>query len=242
MAERGFIQNTAVSRSQLLSVSHNPGEVHRRRTRIDETHVKKLNDWVRQVRESSLLPQGAGATVPWFDPNGGGENAGLLFLMQDPSEVAYGTGFISPDNDDYSARNATVACRAAGLPAEVRVHWNVFPHWVNVIKNGSPVDPTRPPQTYAGAKASAVHFLGSLLQDKLPRLRVVVLLGKQAQDGWRLYRGAGGPVPRRLKVLSCPSTSPQAWNNRDKLTGRPNSGITIDTLKLAAGMLDSYQP
>lgn len=240
MAERAWVQNSAVQRERLLSVRHNPDEVRRRTARVDEWPVTNLNAWVRdEVRPSPLLPEGAGRTVPWFDPEGGGEEAQLLFLMQDPSEIATGTGFVSPDNDDLSARNSTVACRQAGLAPRVRVHWNIFPHWVNVTKKGRPVDPTRPPQTYGAARPAAVRFLGELLRDKLPKLRVIVLLGGQSQGGWDDYIAAGGVLPPGLPgPLRCPSCSPQAWNNRDKKTGIPNKELIIDTLREAATYLD----
>lgn len=237
MPEQSFIQNTVVPRSQLLSLQHNPAEVERRRARVDQAPVASLNAWVREVRRSPRLPSGAGDTVPWFDSHGGGELAKLLFLMQDPSAVAYGTGFISPDNDDYSARNATVACEAAGLTPEIRVHWNIFPHWVNITKKGKPVDPCRPVQTYKQAQPEAVRFLGELLEARLPNLQVIVLLGKQAQGGWDIFRKGGGQLPSGLQVLSCPSTSPQAWNNKDKVTGRKNSDLTIATLTQARDLL-----
>jgi hypothetical protein len=236
--EQTFIQNTAVRRSRLLSLRHNSAEVERRRARVDQSPVASLNAWVRDVRLSPLLPSGAGDTVPWFDPDGGGELAKLLFLMQDPSAVAYGTGFISPDNDDYSARNATVACEAAGLRPDIRVHWNIFPHWVNITKKGKLVDPGRPVQTYRQAQPAAVRFLGELLEARLPNLQVLVLLGKEAQTGWDIFCQGGGHLPSGLEVLRCPSTSPQAWNNKDKATGKRNSDLTIETLRQAQDLLE----
>ena len=235
MAERGWIQNTAVPRERLLSCRHNPTAVEERLSRVFTAPVDGLNTWVRDVvRQSPLLPPGAGATVPWFDPDGGGRDARLLFLMQDPSEVAAGTGFVSPDNDDPSAANTTLACGAAEIPATGRVHWNVFPHWVNVIKGGKPVDASRPPQSYDAATPAAVAFLGALMSDLLPAVEAVVLLGRQAQRGWQHFIKGDGIVPSRVRIVAeCPSCSPQAWNNRDKVTGRRNSEITIETLRSA---------
>jgi hypothetical protein len=235
VAERRSIRNTAVPRDRLLSVRHNPVEVERRRSRVFDAPVGDLNTWVRDsLRPSPLLPQGAGETVPWFDPDGGGDMAALLFLMQDPSEVATGTGFISPDNDDWTARNTTIACERAGVPPRGRVHWNVFPHWVNVVKDRRLVDSTRPPQSYTQARAASVQFLGELLHERLPRLRVIVLLGIHAQAGWSKYIAGGGSLPDGVpEPLKCPSCSPQAWNNTDRQTGRPNSEITVETLRRA---------
>jgi len=229
------VQNTAVPRERLLSVRHNAVEVTRRRAHVYDWPVTNLNTWVLEVvRQSPLLPPGAEVTVPWFDPEGGGEEASLLFLMQDPSEVATGTGFISPDNDDPTAQNTTVACAAAGIPRAGRVHWNVFPHWVNVTREGRPADPTRAPQTYGEARPVAVRFLRELIDDHLPNLTVIVLLGGEAQRGWDMYRNGGGSLPAGvLEPFRCPSCSPRAWNNKDKVTGVKNSVLTIETLKEA---------
>ncbi len=235
MSEQDWIQNTAVPLDRLLSRRHHLDGITKRLALVDEPPVRRLNAWVRdEIRPSPLLPEGAGRTVPWFDPEGGGEDAQLLFLMQDPSEVAAGTGFVSTDNDDPSARNATLACESADLPGRLRVHWNVFPHWVNVVRQRQHVDPTRPPQSYSQATDAAVHFLGELLGHLLPRLQVIVLLGRHAQNGWDLYRRGGGQLPPGIgPPLRCPSTSPQAWNNLDKATGIRNSELTIQTLRTA---------
>ncbi|MHB8463704.1 MAG: uracil-DNA glycosylase family protein [Acidimicrobiales bacterium] len=155
-----------------------------------------------------------------------------MFLMQDPSEVATFTGFISPDNNDRSASNSTLACREAELQPRDRVHWNVFPWWVNITKKGRPVDPTRPAQSFAEARPLAVLMLRSFI-GLLRAPKVIVLLGKQAQEG---YDSLGLEAAHRssgICILRCPSCSPQAWNNRDKDSGERNSEITIATLTSA---------
>ena len=133
----------------------------------------------------------------------------MLVLMQDPSEVATFTGFISPDNNDPTANNSTIACDAAGLTPRARVHWNIFPWWVNVTKLGLPVDQTRRPQTYTSARPLAAAFLLELVS-LLTELSVIVLLGNQAHRGYdelpsSVHRGI---LARRIVVLRCPSCSP----------------------------------
>lgn len=231
------IRNRAVDRARLLSPIHNPNEIARRLDHVDDHHVQALNEWVRGLRLSPELPVGAGATIPWFDPEGGGVGAGVLFLAQDPSRVATTTRFISPDNEDPTAQNTTLACREAGLPCEVRVHWNVFPWWVNIAPKGRPVDPGRPVQTYPEAMWAAAPWLTELTI-LLTKLRVIVLAGRQAQRGFDLYRAAGGRLLPGVETLTCPSPSSQAWNNVDRPTGTRNSELTIQAMRRAAAIVD----
>jgi hypothetical protein len=219
------IHNKATTR--LLDDTHNPGEIARRRRLIDEAPVRRLNAYARTIRanhENDL-------TVPWFDPLGGGERARVLLLLQDPSRVAAtGSGFISPDNNDPTARNTTIACREAGLSGENRVHWNIYPWWVN--DKGQ--DVTRPRETYSEAMRRAVPFINELIGQLLPSVTVVVLMGKQSSAGWQRYVDSGGVVPRRINdVLRCPHPSGRVWPRKNQETGRPNGEEIIRTLRRA---------
>lgn len=238
MARDERIENRAVEPHHLLSPRFAPQNIESRLNSAFEPPVRELNEWVRRLRTDPRLPEGAGRTIPYFDPRGGGVDASVLFLMQDPSEVATFTGFISPDNNDPTANNSTLACDAAGLASRDRVHWNVFPWWVNVVKKGAPVDATRETQSYAAARPLATQLLSDLL-GMLTRLDVIVLLGKQAQNGFaqlptdRIHRLRG------IDVLRCPSCSPQAWNNVDRSDPerRRGSEVTIEVLREAARRL-----
>ena len=233
-------RNNAVAFERLLSTTLNPQEVARRRAARRNEPVAKLNRWVEDdLRTMADLPEATRATIPWFDPEGGGGKARLLFLMQDPSRTAAGTGFISPDNDDPTAMNSTRACDAADLSPDLRVHWNIYPWWVNAPgKGGVLPDPTRPAQTHAKAMVLAAPLLETLLRDLLPEIEVVVLLGKHAQHGWDRFLGQGGRIPGRLRPpLRCPSCSSMAWNATDKATGLKNSELTIETLRQARRLI-----
>lgn len=243
MARDEHIANKATSRRHLLSPRFAPENIRSRREQVFDHPAGPLNEWVSALRADPRLPSGAGSTIPFFDPRGGGVAARVMFLMQDPSEVATFTGFISPDNNDPSAHNSTVACAAAGLDARDRVHWNIFPWWVNITKSGQTVDPPRPPQSYPAAMPLAARLLGDVLA-LLPRLQVVVLLGKQAQAGWKQVAPALGADARRFQVLNCPSCSPQAWNNIDRSdpAGRYGHEVIIATLADAARIIETTDP
>lgn len=208
------VWNKATKR--LLDDVHNPGEIDRRLARIDDEPVRDLNAWVRTVRDREDEP-----SIPWFDPLGGGRFADVLLLLQDPSQVAsLGSGFISPDNNDPTAQNTTIACERAGLPTERRCGWNVVPWWV--------ADPTKPKRSVTSQVRRAAPYLDELIRDLLPEVTTVVLLGNHAQDAWRNYRPS-----RAINVLMCPHPGPQSWNNLDPATGRKRSELIVDVLRAA---------
>jgi hypothetical protein len=232
------VENRATSPEHLLSPRFAPENIVARLERAFELPVCDLNEWVLKIRDDPRLPEGGGRTIPFFDPRGGGVEARVLFLMQDPSEVATFTGFISPDNNDRTANNSTIACDAAGLESHDRVHWNIFPWWVNVVKKGRPVDPTRPPQTYAAARPLAATLLVDLV-DKLDGLVVIVLLGNEARAGYDKMASRQDIARRGIEVRRCPSCSPQSWNNVDNSDpqGRRRSEIVVETLVEAADLI-----
>jgi len=224
--------NTATP--HVLDDVYNPGELAKRRSATFDEPVAELNQYVQRIREA----RHADPTVPWFDPEGGGTHAMVLLLAQDPSEVAVkGSGFISPDNNDPTARNTTLACAAADLPPRMRVHWNVYPWWVE--KKG--VDGFAV-ETFAAAMHAAVPFIDELVHSLVPHLRAVVLMGRHAQAGWLRYVADGGKATEHLVVLRCPHPSPLVYPKTDKKTGRLNSELTIDAMAEARRAAERSSP
>lgn len=110
------IVNTATPRDRLLCAVHGRDAIGRRQRRLHEPHVAPLTDWVETVRQR--LDVCHAATVADFDPLGGGISARVMYLAQDPSSTAAETGFISPDNNDATARATT--SEAAGTMTSSR--------------------------------------------------------------------------------------------------------------------------
>ncbi|MDN5753665.1 MAG: hypothetical protein L0H15_10370 [Nitrosospira sp.] len=168
-------------------------------------------------RSDPRLPPGAGKTIPWPDPASGGIYSRALLLLQDPSEVATaGTGFISPDNNDPTAKNVTDALLEAGLRWDLRLQWNVYPWWVNTYKTKSGKDkarelrdPTRPRETWTNARKTAAALWGSFFE-LLPELRVIVVFGKESWKGWEATRRYL-PLPSGVSELCAPSLSPPGY-------------------------------
>ncbi|ODU03555.1 MAG: hypothetical protein ABS81_13745 [Pseudonocardia sp. SCN 72-86] len=75
-----------------------------------EPRVQPLNAWVAALQDEL----GDAHAVPRFDPASGGVEAGVLFLLEAPGQKSVGekaalnkvgSGIISADNDDVTAKN-----------------------------------------------------------------------------------------------------------------------------------------
>jgi len=209
----------------LLDDQYFPGSIARRRCRVWEEHVRPLNEFAATVASEEH------EHVPWFDPDSGGVESRVLLLLQDPSSAAaYGSRIISRHNNDRTAGNTLAAAEEAGLSYGQSVHWNVIPWWVQ--------DPSKAPapgkkRSLAAEARRAARYLGEAL-GILGGLDTVVLVGRRAQSAWDQAAAVNPWFGQRIRVLRCPHTSQQAWNNRDKRSGRRNSEMTVETFTDAA--------
>jgi uracil-DNA glycosylase len=173
-----------------------PPEVERKRQLLEEPHIAPLTEFVRRLRAER------GVSVPDFDPTEAGTEARILLLFENPgrrADAAQGSGFISADNDDKSAENTWGFFRDAGIDRRRDiVAWNIVPWYLG--------DERRIGKVRAADIDEARPALREFLE-LLPNLRVVVLLGRKAQDGWRV---ADPPVD--VPVLKAPHTSGR-WLN-----------------------------
>jgi hypothetical protein len=158
-----------------------------------------------------------------FDPFGGGVHARVMYLAQDPSSTASQTGFISPDNNDASARATTEACAEAGLSDHERVHWNVYPWWLEA-----------PCETAVEwSDRLATQLLGELFE-LLPSIESVVLVGSKAERSWeRLCRSL--TVRSTIRTWAGPHPSYGWWAKpyRPETDGRLGRQVIVDALREA---------
>jgi uracil-DNA glycosylase len=158
-------------------------------------HIAPLTSFVDGIRGTRDQPE----DVPYFDPCDGGVAARVLFLLEAPGRRARGSGFVSRNNPDETAKNMFELQREVGLRRELTVLWNIVPWYVGTGERLLPVRRTD--------IEAASGWLNKLLA-VLPDLRAVVLVGRNAERAAPLLTGT------RLKVLVSPHPSPQALRTR----------------------------
>jgi hypothetical protein len=170
-----------------------PEVVLERMQRIRAAHVAPINALADKIAEVYDLATG---TVPYVDPDQGGIHARALVLLDNPStmaEAGTGSGLLSLDNNDWTARNCREAYARHGVDWKDVVHWNVCPFPTMSKKNGQSLDSER---------SRGAQWTRRLVQ-LLPDLEIVLPLGDAARDGWRrsginredLYTFAGREIP-----------------------------------------------
>jgi hypothetical protein len=140
-----------------------------RESRLLEPHVRPLTELILSWRARGL-------DVPNIDPDDGGVLASALFLLESPGPRAVGTGFISRDNPDPSARNTTAALAEAGFIRKDTVLWNVVPYCVSTVEENHNA-------SIAQIRAAAPYTQQFI--DLLADLTAVVFCGKRAQAAER---------------------------------------------------------
>jgi hypothetical protein len=134
-----------------------------------------LEAWARDVEERRRGRR-PDAVLPHFDPAEAGIEARALVLLEAPGPKTVpewgGSGFISVDNNDPTAQNMWTARNDTGLHDHV-LAWNIVP-WVLGRASVKPAA--------SDLAQGAVELRGLL--GLLPDLRVIILSGQKAQEGW----------------------------------------------------------
>jgi uracil-DNA glycosylase len=174
-----------------------------RRRQLSEPHVAPLSAFVASLRNEC----GPYLTIPDFDPWDGGVGAEILYLLEAPGGRAIGSGFVSRNNPDETAKNFFELNQAAGIPRQRTVTWNIVPWYVGTGKRIRPVVRTD--------IEAALPFFRQLL-DLLPRLRAAVLIGRKAE------RAADVLAETRpeIRVFRSPHPSPLFVNRSPGNRGR----------------------
>lgn len=188
--------------------NRDPREVERRKSLLRAPHVAALTDYVDRLRVAH-----PGALVPNFDPTEAGIRASILGLFEAPGPRAAppaGSGFVSADNNDQTARNIWTLLREAQIDRRAEyVAWNVVPWYLG--------DGTR----IRAARESDLNEAREALEDLLsllPSLRIAVLFGKPAARAWKLI----GP---EIDAIEAPHPSPLNVNTRPEVRAQIQSAL-----------------
>lgn len=159
-------------------------------------HIAPVNALVDDL----IDPSGRG-WVPYVAPVYGGVDALVLCIQRDPGPKTNrqhgGSGFLCLENDDATAERFANHLDAAGIPVSAILAWNAYPWYIN-----------RPPR--AAELEAGVEPLIRLLS-LLPRLQVVMLHGRSAQDGWGRLTRRHPEVAAKLEIVPTFHTSSQAF-------------------------------
>lgn len=178
-----------------------PQEWDAKRAALTEPYMEPLTAFVRSIQQVRPFED----HIPDFDPDDGGANAEVLFVLEAPGPKAIATGFVSRDNPDLTARNLKTYLAEAGISRRQSLIWNIVPWYLGdgkTIRAASAVD----------IRAGSV-FLERLF-GLLPHLKVIVLVGRKAQAAFDK-----GKMTTLLPVYRSAHPSPQ-WVHRHPDNGR----------------------
>jgi len=190
-----------------------------------DAHIAPINMFVDELCGDSER-----GWAPYVAPIYGGVNARLLSVLRDPgpkTQVNGGSGFLCLENDDATAETIGRFFAAAGLDACDILPWNAYPWYINRAPNATEL-------------VTGVEPLKRII-DLLPSLRVVMLHGGSAHNGWkRLMRRYPNLVAvRKLHVTATYHTSRQAFWHPDPEVRKARREHLNNAFHEAAGYLGS---
>jgi uracil-DNA glycosylase len=170
-------------------------ERQRRLKLLEQPHIKPLIEYLQIIQ----IEMGAEYAMPYFDPCDGGIEANVLFLLEAPGPKAVGSGFISRNNPDQTAKNMNELLQEAQIPRRNTLLWNIVPWYVGDQGRIRPVNKQDIRQ--------ALPFLQRLLQ-LLPHLEAVVLVGRKAQNALVEIQ----KLAPDISIYQCYHPSPRVFN------------------------------
>jgi len=135
---------------------------------LAQAHIKPLAEYL-----DALRIEHPGKELPCFDPCDGGIHAKALFLLEAPGPKAVGSTFISRNNPDPTARNMCDLLKTAGIKRGDTLIWNIVPWYVGEAGKIRAV-------TNRDIEQALPQL--NLLVNLLPKLKVIILVGKKAQS------------------------------------------------------------
>jgi hypothetical protein len=169
---------------------------------IREPHMQALTGFVELLRQQ----KGEGYEIPHFDPLDAGVHARALFLLEAPGPQAKGSGFVSRDNPDETARNIWTMSREVGLARTDSLVWNVCPWYVGTANKIRAV---------RSAEVREASEPLRWLVGQLDKLQCVALVGRKAQLARRTIEALRPDVQIVLMPHPSPMFVNRALGNRE---------------------------
>jgi len=167
--------------------------------RVRDPHVAPFADLVDELRA-----QHPGRAVPHVAPTSRGVEARVLVLHRSPAPAPTpGAGdapepLLSVEGHDAASERLHGLLTTAGVDPALVLPWNAVP-WA--------VDPAQP---LTAADAKAGRLVLARVVALLPRLRVVVLHGREVEPVWDALAAAGSALPPGIRVERTFSTEDAA--------------------------------
>jgi hypothetical protein len=161
-------------------------------------HVELINRFV-----DGLVAPDAGLWAPHIAPYHGGRDARALLLLRDPGPMANdqaglpGSGFLCVENDDPTAARLAGLMANTGLAPRATMGWNAYPWYINSAPTSRQLK-------------DGVEVLARLLPH-LTQLRVVILLGRDADKSWTLLTKTHPGLARGIEIVRTRHPSPRAF-------------------------------
>lgn len=178
----------------------NPAFRREQQQRLHEPRIAPITDLIDSLRSDEEW-------LPYVAPIHGGIDARMMTVLRDPgpkTRQGTGSGMLCTENDDQTAAKQCELMAGAGLVPSDLTPWNAYPWYINRAPSKAQIRRAAP------ALASMVALM--------PKLRVVLLAGRDAQAAWDvaaqqepLLRNSG------LVVLRTFHASAQALQTSDPL-------------------------
>lgn len=188
-----------------------------RKQMLNQNHILPLTCFVDEIKRER-----PDKDVPFFDPLDGGTEAQCLFVLEAPGRMTKkrsGSGFVSRNNNDESAKNFFEVNKVADIPRKKTVTWNIVPWYIGAGEK------RRTPSN--SEIETGLMYLYRLI-DRLPNLRIIVLVGMQAQ---KVEKEFSAKYPD-IEIFKSFHPSPLFVNNKPQ-----NKQKIIDALKPVSAIL-----
>jgi hypothetical protein len=187
--------------------------------------VERINRFIDE-----LGAKGDAGHPPYIPPKCGGVNGLALSVSRDPGRKAggpEGSGFLSIENKDPTARRMRQFLGEAGIDYAQVVPWNAYPWYIN-SNSGPSADQLR----------AGIEPMRDLI-GLMPLLRVVILHGSAADKGWKLFLRQNLDLIERRGIvwLSTYHTSRQALQTPDRVERDLREASIRNTLALSAAVI-----